>query len=360
MTTTPSSNPSDPIDAAQVQDLLLQLRRKSGNWVQWGQACQTLQKAGYSPQKIFEETGFEPIQQNQITVAAQVYGSLVNGDAPSAVLSRYETTGSDSLYEFRILNHQDRIAAATVAVEKGLDSEGAKDVAKALKEFSLFAQKPDEFAAYPDDAIAYFFWKVARQQGDLQARSRLIAQGLRFAKSDSARKAIEQLLTDFTVTKSRPAPFFPFYRLESAEQQPRIVPVAGQLPLALEDLQAVPMIIPEGQFDIVKFSATGAWMALPGWQVVYGAEDPVMVLTNTDQLPIPPQDEDEDVMLMVDRAQRTWDENAYVLVNDAGTLKVNWFETAPELPIVGRVVLALRPKKVLDEAYNKDLWQLDE
>jgi len=31
-----------------------------------GGTCQQLQKAGYTPQGIFEETGFEPIQQNQI------------------------------------------------------------------------------------------------------------------------------------------------------------------------------------------------------------------------------------------------------------------------------------------------------
>ncbi len=33
-------------------------------------------KIGYNPQDIFEATGFEPIQQNQVVVGAQVYSSL--------------------------------------------------------------------------------------------------------------------------------------------------------------------------------------------------------------------------------------------------------------------------------------------
>jgi len=51
-----------------LEEILRSLRRKEGNWVAWGQACQKLQKSGYSPQAIFEETGFEPIQQNQVIV----------------------------------------------------------------------------------------------------------------------------------------------------------------------------------------------------------------------------------------------------------------------------------------------------
>ena len=52
-----------------AEELLRSLRQKEGTWVEWGKACQQLQKAGYNPQRIFEETGFEPIQQNQIIVA---------------------------------------------------------------------------------------------------------------------------------------------------------------------------------------------------------------------------------------------------------------------------------------------------
>lgn len=369
MTTTPPDDPNiQPSDELlsdeAAKDVLRSLRRKEGTWVTWGQACQQLQKAGYTPQQIFEETGFEPIQQNQIVVAAQVYQSIASGGVSPDVLARFERTGSDTLYEFRILAQPQRVAAAAIVCDKGIDSEGAREVAKALKEFSRLSTPPKEFAGSASDAIAYYYWKLARQQSDLQARSRLIAQGLRFAESDAARKQIEMLLTDFTVSRSRPAPRLPLYRLESAEDQPRIIPVVGKFPLSTEDLKAVPLSDPEGPFQIVKFSGTGAWMALPSWQVVRAAEDPVMFLAHSDHLPSGSFDVAdnvaEEVMVMVDRADRDWDANSYFMVDHAGQLHIEWFEEAPEHSLLGRVILVLRPKKVLDEDFNKELWQLEE
>ena len=362
----PANNLPAPSPEADPQPLLQALRRKEGNWVAWGQACQKLQKAGFAQQQIFEETGFEPIQQNQLTVAAQVYGSLVSGGAAEAVLGRFEQSGSDSLYELRILAQAERVAAASLLVELGIDSEGAHEVAKALKDFArLLARQPVEFAEYPHDAVAYFYWNLARQQADLQARSRLIAQALRFAKSDLARKEVEKLLTDFSVTRSRTAPRLPFYRLESASDQPRILPVVGKLPLSAADLQAVPMSESEGQFQLVRFAGEGAWVALPGWQVILAAEDPVLILAESDSLPEgnSPQaasEPVEEVLLMVNRAERQWEADSYFVVDRAGELQVDWFEAAPELPILGKLTLILRPKKVLDEDYNKELWQIDE
>ncbi|MEY3404245.1 MAG: hypothetical protein RLZZ86_3867, partial [Cyanobacteriota bacterium] len=57
-------------------ELLVKLRQKQGSWVEWGQAIAYLQKNGYNPQTIFEATGFEPIQQNQVIVGSQVYASM--------------------------------------------------------------------------------------------------------------------------------------------------------------------------------------------------------------------------------------------------------------------------------------------
>lgn len=353
--------PSDTPPAPSAEtELLRSLRRKEGNWVTWGQACQQLQKAGYTPQQIFEETGFEPIQQNQIIVAAQVYHSIASGGVAPDVLARFDRTGSDTLYEFRILAQPERVAATALAVEKGIDSEAAHEVAKALKDYSRLSSTPKGFSDQAGDAVAYYYWKLARQQADLQARSRLIAQALRFAVSDSARQQVEQLLTDFTVARSRQAPRVPFYRLESAEDQPRVFPVVGKLPLTPADLQAAPLMDEEGAFQMVKFSGTGAWVALPGWQVLRNAEDAVAILANSDQLISDAIEMPEEVLVIVDRAQRQWNADQYFVVDQAGQLQIDWFEEAPNLPILGQVILVLRPKKVLDEDFNKDMWQLEE
>ncbi|MEH2070314.1 MAG: RuBisCO accumulation factor 1 [Nostoc sp.] len=343
-----------------AQELLRKLRQKQGNWVEWGYAIASLQKIGYNPQEIFEATGFEPIQQNQVIVGSQVYNSLEKSGVSEAVQLHYTTRGSDVLYELRLLTQEERAAAAELIFIHKLDADEAREVAKAIKEFSYLRSLPEGFSSHPGDAVAHQAWKLARQNSDLQERSRLIAKGLRFAHTPTARKQIEQLLTDFTTVPKRPAPILPFYRLESEEQLPRIVPVVGELPLSPQDLQAVPVITEIEPFRMVKFAGEQAWLSLPGWQVLLAAEDPVAILASSDRLPNQNQSQIESVVVVVDRAQRQWDASNYFVVENGGELDFQWFETEPEIPLLGRIIIIVRPKKILDEEITKDSWQIDE
>ena len=356
----PQAN-STPESDINLEDLVESLRRKEGNWVSWGKACQQLQKAGYSPQSIFEETGFEPIHQNQVIVGAQVYTTLMAAHAPDALLAHFESKGSDILYEYRILNQAERVSAAELALEKHLNADEAREVAKAIKEFSRLSSPPQAFTRDSGDIVAYRYWKLARQQKDLQERSRLIARGLRFACSESSRQAIEKLLTDFTVTKEQPAPPLPVYRLESETELPRILPCLGKLPLAHEVLDAVPPVEAIDPFQRVHAQDNTTWVAIPGWQVVLKAEDPVAFLCDSDGLPTPLSgNSPEEVLIIVDRAQRQWDMHSYFIVAPTEQLEIQWFEQEPNCSLLGRVILVLRPKKILDEDYIQELWQIDE
>lgn len=137
-----SSTPDPSVDTAKLIQLL---RRKERNWVEWGDACAQLQKSGYNPQQIFEETGFEPIQQNQIIVAGQVFTSLVKGNLSEEIRSRFQQRGSDILYEFRILNQAERVMATEFSDQRKLDADEARELAKAIKEFSRFSVLPRVF-----------------------------------------------------------------------------------------------------------------------------------------------------------------------------------------------------------------------
>ncbi|MBO3457856.1 hypothetical protein G7B40_018990 [Aetokthonos hydrillicola Thurmond2011] len=355
-----AQNLENAMDEEIAQDLLQKLRQKQGNWVEWGVAIAKLQKAGYNPQTIFEATGFEQVQQNQVVVGAQVYSSLEKAGASQAVISHYATRGSDVLYELRLLTQEERAAAAELTFNHRLDLDEAREVAKAIKDFSRFRTPPEGFENHPGDAVAYQCWKLARQNSDLQARSRQIAKGLKFAHSQTARTQIERLLTDFTVVPKRPAPILPFYRLESEEELPRIVPVVGELPLTPQDLQAVPFIKEVEPFRMVKFAGEQAWVPLPGWQVLLSAEDPLVILCNSDSLPNQTRNISEPVLVVLDRAQREWDANSYFVVDNSGQVDFQWLETVPEIPILGRIILVLRAKKILDEELTKDSWQIDE
>jgi len=354
----PPPGGSPEIDA---EALLIALRRKQGSWVEWGQACQQLQKAGYNPQTLFEETGFEPTHQSQVIVGSQVYNSMVAAGVSEAVQSYFQGRGSDILYEFRILSQDQRAAAAELALSKNLDADSAREVAKALKEFSYRKRLPEGFSDHPGDALAYSYWRLARQHEDLQTRSRLIAEGLKFAHSDTARQQVEKLLTDFTRIKARPAPTLPFYRPTSDDELPRMVPVAGQLPLTVDIFQSLSIPPDANPFRIVQTDPGGAWVPLPGWQVILTATEPIAILAMSDQLPNVESDRVEQILLLIDRAQTNWQDDRYfVVANEANHLQVAWFETEPNMPLLGQLILVVRPKKILDEDFTKELWQVEE
>lgn len=355
------SDPSDNSPDTNLDALIDQLRRKEGTWVTWGRACQALQKAGMGPQEIFESTGFEPIHQNQVIVAAQVYDSIADQDLPESVLEHFQQRDSELLYEMRVLSRDDRARAAAFARHHDIDLDVAKELIKALKEYSYLREPPAAFTDTVGDIAAYHYWKLARQQSDLRARSRLISQGLRFAKTAEARQQVEALLTDFTVVKSRPAPRLPLFRLEDESEIPRIIPVAGELPLPTADYQAVPVTDSEAPFGVVKFSGTGAWAPIPGWQVVMQAEDPVGILARAYQIPnISNPESREPVLLIVDRRDRDWSDQSYFLADQSGELTLQWFPEVPDLKLLGRLLVLLRPRRVLDENYTHELWQFEE
>ena len=358
--------PTLPTDS---KGLLKLLRHKEGTWVQWGLACQMLQKMGENSLAIFENTGFEPIQQNQIVVASQVYASLQAGNAADIVLAHFEQKGSDILNELRVLNQSERVAMATFSLEKNLDVMEVKDVVKAIKEASNVANLPEGFTRHPGDAVVLQILKATQGKIDPQERTRLIARGLRFAHSEKARAAIERLLMDMASPAKKKAPNLPNFRYDGEDSIPRILPVAGTLPLSIEQFQAIPKVSEIAPFGIVHSTTEATWATLPGWFVVHEAEDGVIVSCNTSTLQAvinqevlsSVRDRAEDILVLVDRAQRDWDENSYfAIAGEDGNLKFAWFESTPEVEILGKVTLTLRPKRFFDEAASQDRWQFEE
>ena len=351
----------ETLSESDIEKLLLMLRRKEETWVSWGQACQALQKSGQSPQSIFEATGFEPIQQNQIIVSTQIYGNLQKLEASSEVLDYFAQRRSDILYEFRILGQSDRVKAATLAMAQKIDADEAHLVAKSIRDFSRLRKKPEGFSDAPGDAVAYESWRLARQKDDLQERSRLIARGLQYAESSEARKQLEKLLTDFSVIKAKNAPRLPIYRLEQNEELPRVIPVLGQWPIQTSDLTSIPVLDEEGAFRIVRHDGASAWFAVPGWQVISQAEDPIAFLAKSDELDLNIPEPIEPVAIIIDRAQREWSDESYFVTDDQGQLTIQWFTEAPSEKLLGKIILIMRPQKVAsEELQNDDLWHIDE
>lgn len=260
----------------------------------------------------------------------------------------------------RILTQAQRATTAEYIVARNIDSEGAREVAKAFKQFSRLSNPPREFSNHPGDALAYQYWKIAKQHNDLQERARLIARGLMFAHTQESRQQIEKLLGEGFGEKSLPAPRLPIYRLEADESLPRLLPVVGKLPLKLNQFNNVMTLKPSNPFELVEVDDQQTLVAIPGWQVVRKAEDPVAIVCNNTQLPGRDNHKPEDVLLLIDRTQQAWDAESYFLVEISGELVIQWFSEVPDLKLLGRLFLVLRPKKILDEGFSSDVWQIDD
>ncbi|MEB3339094.1 MAG: RuBisCO accumulation factor 1, partial [Leptolyngbyaceae bacterium] len=85
-----------------------------------------------------------------------------------------------------------------------------------------------------------------------------------------------------------------------------------------------------------------------------------VILSNSQDLPNSLPGRTEEVLVVVDRAERDWDAENYYIVEQANQLQIQWFEETPDLPLLGRVILMMRPKQILDENVTKDPWQIDE
>jgi hypothetical protein len=357
----PSSSEPVNITADEAAELITALRRKQGNWVAWAAACQTLQKSGLNPQRIFEETGFEPIQQNQIMGAAQVYASMLKAGVSESVQTHFTHRASDVLYELRMLPPEGRSAAAAFAFTRSMDMLEAREMAKAMKDFSRISPPPSMFSAHPGDILAYYAWQAAKQKLDLQARSGFIARGLKFAHTEVARKQIELLLTDFAVATTQRVPRMPVYRLDSDEELPRVMPVVGAMPLTVAEYRSVPFVVSEEPFGMVQFEGAAAWVPIPGWLVIRKAEDPVVLLARSEELPTRLEGDEGPVLVIVDRAARSWDVDSYfIMAGENETLSIQWLAVAPAMKILGKVILVMRAKKILDEGHSQEMYQWDE
>ncbi|MGB2924451.1 MAG: RuBisCO accumulation factor 1 [Limnothrix sp.] len=342
-------------------ELFRSLLHKEGSWVDWGVGCQRLQQSGYSSMEIFEGTGFQGSHQNMITVAAQVYQSIADNGGSEDLLAYCRGPRSDVLYELRILNNKQRAIAAQVAKDKNLEFDAAKEVAKAMQHFVRLPQIPDGFTEHPGDAMAYQAWRAAKQKRDLQGRTRLIAKGLKFAHSETARKKIEQLLVDLSsVTATKSAPLLPLFRYEEDIEVPCLLPVAGTLPLATEAVQAIEALTQEGPFNLIAPQQAVPLVPLPSWQSVLTAVDPIVIFHKTDQLPQPIPGKPEPVLLLIDRAKTEWNDNSYFAVDVDGQIKLAWYPEQPEMEIVGQVLVVMRPKKIFDENNLHEPWQMDD
>jgi hypothetical protein len=103
--------------------------------------------------------------------------------------------------------------------------------------------------------------------------------------------------------------------------------------------------------------------------VILLATDPVVLWCDSQDFPTPLPGKQENVLVVVDRARREWKSDRYFVAEEADQIQIQWSDIQPDVPLLGEVILIMRPKKILDENYTKDYfgsrpgydgWQTDE
>lgn len=342
---------------ATSNEQLTVLARKSGTWLEWAEACRQLRQAGTPPQALFETTGFEVQLQERLLAAFQVYLSLIEGGADEKLLADIKQLGVQPLYELRVLNREERRAAAVLVAERRWSAAQTRELVRAVRELFRRPSLPEGFERTAVDALAYRCWHLAREAASQADRVTLASQGLAFAPSAGASRALEALIIQ-SVQARRFLPRLPLVVPDTEEAAPRAVPALAGFSLTTVDFDATAAVRPRGPFGLVDPGIPVA--VLPGWPTVSLAEDPLAVTLDARELWGFEIGEGE-VLLLVDRAARSWEEPACYAVDAEGRVRFDWIDTPTEAVLLGRVVLVLRPPS--DELVSiepENLWELEE
>ncbi|MDJ0540372.1 MAG: hypothetical protein PX481_17170, partial [Microcystis sp. M53603_WE2] len=149
-------------------------------------------------------------------------------------------------------------------------------------------------------------------------------------------------------------------RLQDEDELARIIPLVGRFPVTVTDIKHTESLSVEEPFRLVTVGDKQTIVPLPGWQAILKAIDPVAILWPSDQLPRSIATRSEEVLLVIDRVLSEWDVNNYYLVEKDNAVFLQWFDSSPDVTILGELVLILRAKNILDEKNITEPWQMDD
>ncbi|MDJ0551610.1 MAG: RuBisCO accumulation factor 1, partial [Microcystis sp.] len=149
-------------------------------------------------------------------------------------------------------------------------------------------------------------------------------------------------------------------RLQDEDELARIIPLVGRFPVTVTDIKHTESLSVEEPFRLVTVGDKQTIVPLPGWQAILKAIDPVAILWPSDQLPRSIATRSEEVLLVIDRVLAEWDVNNYYLVERDNSVFLQWFDSSPDVTILGELILILRAKNILDENNITEPWQMDD
>ncbi|KFK23436.1 hypothetical protein AALP_AAs67888U000100 [Arabis alpina] len=347
------------------------LADRLGIWFEYAPLISSLYTEGFTPPTIEELTGISGVEQNRLIVGAQVRDSLVQSGADPEMIAAFDTGGAERLYEIRLLSNTQRVAAAGYIVQHDLDTKGALDLARAIKDYPH--RRGDvgwkDFDYYlPGDCLSFMLYRKSREhKSPSEIRTTLLQQALEAAVTDKAKKAVARELHGKSNEEREEIKIIrvPVVRLRFGE-------VAGATSVVVlpvcraeegeDKLLEAPMEFESGgEFGVVEAEKEWSrWVVLPGWDpVVAVRKGGVAVSFRDDRKVLPWNGKEEAIMVVIDREKKTVEaEDGYYLVVAETGMKMERGSVLMERGVndcLGMVVLVVRPPRDDD-----DDWQIND
>lgn len=332
------------------------LRERRGLWHEYASLIPSLNRSGLTSSFISESTGMTGVEQNTVVVAAQVYNTLKEFGVEEHVLGFFDIGGADVLYELRVLPVDRRKIAAEYVVENALDGKGAKDLARAMKEFERRKREKgrEAFSSSPADCLAFEFYRQSKEvRGDSETTS-LLKKALEYAVTQSAIDLIQQALkgekqTEVSAETIAKSATISTVRLRPDETQARPIPVLGDFEeINYSALRNAPSPSISGPFRLFNTTLGCQWAAIPGWGPLLSMNWPVgVLLSNVDLIPsLKGKKIEGPALLVVDTKDFELNESFYYVgkTGDSEKLElVPGFEAQEGREVFGKIVFALFP-----------------
>ncbi|KAF7142636.1 hypothetical protein RHSIM_Rhsim05G0175300 [Rhododendron simsii] len=356
------------------------LTNRLGLWFELAPLIPALLQEGFSPTTIEQITGISSLDQNCLVVASQVRQTLTDPET----LAFFENSGSEILYEIRLLSTSQRNAVARYLVENNSDAKAARELARAMKDFpKRRGDKGWESFDYmiPTDCLAFMYYRQALEhKNPSDQRTAALQQALEVVVSDKAKKRILADLEGGGDSKDGvedEGVVVPVVRMKGGE-----VAEAGTVVVfpvcKAEDggkgVEEVPWECRnEGEFGVVVAEkGWSRWVALPGWLPVVGLKRGGVVVAFQDARVLPWKAnrwyKEEPILVVADRGRKevVADDGFYLVLHsgDGGRgdgLKVERGLALKENDVkesLGTVVLVVRPpREESDDQLQDEDWE---
>ena len=378
-----------------TNQMIMMLRQRAGHWFQLAKYIPALQKAGYIPDQIFDETGIENKEQVMWQTWLSTYASLkASKEFPNELLSYFESeySGSPCLSQINFLPSGKRDAAAEFIARREFTEEQARELVRAYEIRDGMAAIAKDFGKTPGECLAFKIWRdiqeLQRYEGVDKAES-MRDRGLKYAETDKSRGRLESATEMFRMEATGQVSNLAAAKAANAENRLMAVQPVSSVRLDFEEIEFRPVAVvgpfsklttkaiklaqvlekvgtndPSNIFKTFRPQGTSDWMAVPNWEALANSKEPIATFVGNTAKELPNVDglsnKSEAAMLVIDRGSTSASpahfyllaKKSSVVLSGAGDSETIAIQSGAEvlqmeksgasLTVLGRVVVAIR------------------